>query len=92
MENDFIIELAHRALKVTLMMAAPMLLSSLVVGIVISLFQAVTQINEQTLSFIPKIIVIFFAIVIASPWLSEVITTFTRELIVNIPQILVDSK
>jgi flagellar biosynthetic protein FliQ len=92
MENDFVVELSHRALRITLLMASPMLLASLIVGIAVSLFQAVTQINEQTLSFIPKIVVIFFAMVIAAPWLSDVITGFTRELILNIPTMVAGSK
>ena len=55
MDNGFVVEVINQAVKVTLMLAAPMLLGALVVGIMVSLFQAVTQINEQTLSFIPKI-------------------------------------
>ena len=55
MDNTFVVEITNQALKVTLMLAAPMLAGALVVGILVSLFQAVTQINEQTLSFIPKI-------------------------------------
>ncbi len=71
-----------------LMLAAPMLLGALVVGILVSLFQAVTQINEQTLSFIPKIVVIVFALVILSPWMMETITSFTHDLYANIPAVV----
>lgn len=88
MDNGFVIELTNQAVKVTLMLAAPMLLGALVVGILVSLFQAVTQINEQTLSFIPKIVVIVLALVILSPWMMETITSFTRELYVNIPAVV----
>ncbi len=88
MGNDFVIELVNQAIKVTLMLAAPMLLGALIIGILVSLFQAVTQINEQTLSFIPKILVIIGSIVIFSPWMMETITGFTTELIVSIPQVI----
>ena len=88
MDNGFVIELTNQAVKVTLMLAAPMLLGALVVGILVSLFQAVTQINEQTLSFIPKIVVIVLALVILSPWMMETITSFTRALYVNIPSVV----
>ena len=68
-----------------MLLASPMLIGALVVGIMVSLFQAVTQINEQTLSFIPKIIVIVGALVIFAPWMSDTLINFTRELIINIP-------
>ena len=88
MGNDFYIEITHEALKVALMLAAPMLIGALLIGILVSLFQAVTQINEQTLSFIPKIIVIAAALVIFSPWMLEILTNFTQELIYKIPEIV----
>jgi flagellar biosynthetic protein FliQ len=88
MGNDFVIELTNQAVKITLMLAAPMLLGALVIGIMVSLFQAVTQINEQTLSFIPKILVIIGSLVIFSPWMMDMITGFTTELIVNIPNVI----
>ena len=76
MDNGFVIEVTNQAIKVTMMLAAPMLIGALVVGILVSLFQAVTQINEQTLSFIPKIVVIVMALVILSPWMMETMTSF----------------
>lgn len=88
MDNGFVIEVTNQAVKVTLMLAAPMLIGALVVGILVSLFQAVTQINEQTLSFIPKIVVIVFALVILSPWMMETITSFTHDLYSNIPAVV----
>ncbi len=81
-------EITNQAIKVTLYVASPMLLGALVMGILVSLFQAVTQINEQTLSFIPKILVIVGAMVIFAPWMSEMLTTFTKELIIQIPEIV----
>ena len=81
-------EITNQAIKVTLMVSSPMLLGALLMGILVSLFQAVTQINEQTLSFIPKILVIVGALVIFAPWMSETLTDFTRELIINIPRMV----
>lgn len=90
MDNGFVIEVTNQAVKVTLMLAAPMLLGALVVGIVVSLFQAITQINEQTLSFIPKILVIVMAMVLLSPWMMETMTSFTKDLYVGIPQMVMN--
>lgn len=88
MGYDIFSEITNQAIKITLMVASPMLLGALVMGILVSLFQAVTQINEQTLSFIPKILVIVGAMVIFAPWMSETLTNFTQELILSIPQII----
>ncbi len=88
MGNDFIIDIGGQALRVALVLAAPMLIGALVIGILVSLFQAVTQINEQTLSFIPKILVIVGALVLFGPLMSEKMTTFTRDLIVSIPSVV----
>jgi flagellar biosynthesis protein FliQ len=83
--NDMIADISQQGIKIALMLASPMLLGALIVGILVSLFQAVTQINEQTLSFIPKIIVIVGALVIFAPWMSDTLINFTRDLIINIP-------
>ena len=88
MGQDFYIDIANQAVRVTLLLAAPMLIGALLTGIIISIFQAVTQINEQTLAFIPKIIVVIGAVAIFSPWMSQEITTFTRELILDIPRVV----
>ena len=88
MENDFVIEVVNQAMKVTLMLAAPMLIGALVVGVLVSFFQAVTQINEQTLSFIPKILVIIATLVIFSPWMMETMVSYTRELFISIPELI----
>jgi flagellar biosynthesis protein FliQ len=85
---DSFSEITNQAIKITLMISAPMLLGALIMGILVSLFQAVTQINEQTLSFIPKIVVIIGALVICAPWMSDTITTFTKELIISIPDVV----
>lgn len=81
-------EVTNQAIKVTLLVASPMLLGALFMGIVVSLFQAVTQINEQTLSFIPKIFIIIGAMVIFAPWISDTLIDFTRDLIINIPRMV----
>ena len=86
MENYFVGDVLKQAIKVALLISSPMLIGALLMGILVSLFQAVTQINEQTLSFIPKIVVIVGAMVICAPWMSDTITNFTTELIVNIPK------
>lgn len=88
MENDFVIEVVNQAMKVTLMLSAPMLIGALVVGVLVSIFQAVTQINEQTLSFIPKILVIIATLVIFSPWMMETMVSYTRELFISIPELI----
>lgn len=85
---DIFSEITNQAIKVALIISAPMLLGALFIGIVVSLFQAVTQINEQTLSFIPKIFVIVAAMVIFAPWMSDTLTDFTHDLIVSIPRMV----
>ena len=89
MSQDFVVDIANQAVKVTLLLSAPMLGGALFIGIIVSLIQAVTQINEQTLSFIPKILVIVGAIVIFSPWMMDTLTTFTKDMILTIPKVVV---
>ncbi len=88
MGNEAVLEITNQAMRVSLMLAAPMMIGALVVGVLISLFQAVTQINEQTLSFIPKILVIAAAMVFFAPWMLETITEFTREIFLRIPEMV----
>lgn len=90
MQFDSYADITNQAIKVALMVSAPMLLGALIMGIVVSLFQAVTQINEQTLSFIPKILVIVGALVFFAPWMSDTLTTFTKDLILNIPRVIAE--
>jgi flagellar biosynthetic protein FliQ len=78
MTPETIVGLVQQALEVTLLLSAPMLLAALITGLVISVFQAATQINEMTLSFIPKLLAIFAALVLAGPWMLSVIVDFTR--------------
>ena len=88
MDSEFAIEVVSQAIKVALMLSAPMLAGALVVGVLVSIFQAVTQINEQTLSFIPKILVIVAALVIFSPWMMETMVTYTKDLFISIPELI----
>jgi flagellar biosynthetic protein FliQ len=88
MDQGTVADIANQAIKVALLISAPMLLGALFMGILVSIFQAVTQINEQTLSFIPKIVVIVGAMVIGAPWMVDTLTTFTSELIISIPQLV----
>jgi flagellar biosynthetic protein FliQ len=88
MENEFVLEVVNQAIKITLMLSAPMLIAALVVGVLASIFQAVTQINEQTLPFIPKILVIIATLVIFSPWMMETMVTYTQELFTSIPELI----
>lgn len=80
--------LGAQAVQLTLLVAAPLLLVALVVGLVISIFQAATQINEATLSFIPKLIAVFAALVVAGPWMLAQLVAFMRELFSSIPQLV----
>ena len=78
-------ELAHRMLLVTSMIAAPLLLIALVAGLVIGMLQAATQINESTLSFIPKLLLLVLTLFVTGPWILRVLTDFTRDLYAGIP-------
>lgn len=77
--------LGQQAIELTLLLSAPLLISALAIGLVVSIFQAATQINEQTLSFIPKLVGIFLVLVIAGPWMVTMMVDFIRRLYGNIP-------
>lgn len=77
--------LGQQAIEMTLLLSAPLLLSALVIGLVVSIFQAATQINEQTLSFIPKLVGIFMVLIFAGPWMVTMMVDFIRRLFGNIP-------
>jgi len=72
----------------TLMLSAPLLLAALVIGLIVSIFQAATQINEQTLSFIPKLVGMLLILVLAGPWMLQIIVDYVRRLFESIPQII----
>ncbi|VCU69944.1 Flagellar biosynthetic protein FliQ [Pigmentiphaga humi] len=80
--------LAQEAVQIAIYLAAPLLLSALAVGLVISVLQAATQINEMTLSFVPKLVAIFAAALIAGPWMLSMMTDYIRRLFENIPFML----
>ncbi len=85
MGEDLIISLGQETIKTTAMLAAPMLGAALIVGLIVSVLQAITQINEATLTFIPKIIIIGIVIIIAGPWMIDTMTRFTVGLFENLP-------
>lgn len=85
MTQEFIVGFAKEVIWITLMVAGPMLLFGLIVGLVVSIFQAVTQVHEMTLTFIPKILAVMTALVIFFPWMMRVLLTFTEKLFINIP-------
>ncbi|MDR3630080.1 MAG: flagellar biosynthesis protein FliQ [Desulfocapsaceae bacterium] len=77
MTPDFAINICRKAVETILLISAPTLLAGMIVGLLVSIFQAATQINEQTLSFIPKIVVVFLTLLIFGPWIIRVMTSFT---------------
>jgi len=83
-----VLTLVQKGMMVTMMVSAPMLLAALVAGLIVSIFQAATQINESTLSFIPKLAAIFAVLLVAGPWMLSTMVDYMRELITNIPQMI----
>ena len=88
MTPETVISIGQQALWVTMMIAGPLLLSALAVGLLVGMFQAATQINEMTLSFIPKLLVLVLALVVAGPWMLTVIMNFTKQLMEQIPSLI----
>lgn len=80
MTEELVMRLGQDALKTTAMVSAPLLGSALIVGLLVSIFQAITQINEATLTFVPKMIVIGLVLILAGPWMIDVISTYTTTL------------
>ena len=80
MTPETVVDIGRRAVELVLLLSAPMLLSALVIGLLISIFQAATQINEQTMTFIPKILGVLVALLIFSPWMIQIMLAFTRDL------------
>ena len=83
-----VMEIGRQAIEVTLLMAAPMLLAALIVGLIISIFQAATQINEQTLQFVPKLIIMFLVLLLAGPWMLQYLMDYIQRLFESIPQLI----
>ena len=85
MNSTAVIAMIREALELTLLVSAPLLLTALAVGLVVSVFQAATQINEMTLSFIPKLLGVFAAIVVSGPWILQLLIDYTQRIFTNIP-------
>ena len=83
-----VIELGRQALEVTLLVSAPLFIAALVTGLVVSIFQAATQINETTLSFVPKLVAIFLTLVVAGPWMLTVLIGYIQQLYEGIPAMI----
>ena len=88
MSPEEVLAVGRHALEVTLLLAAPLLLTALVVGLLVGVFQAATQVNEMTLSFIPKLIAMAAALMLAGPWMLKLIVAYTRALFESIPGLL----
>jgi flagellar biosynthetic protein FliQ len=85
MSPEFVIDLGQRTMETALFLSAPILVTTLVVGLLVSLFQAVTQINEATLTFLPKILAVAIALAFFFPWMLSLIVGFTTNILINIP-------
>ena len=85
MSPEFVVDFARRDMEVTLMVSAPMLCFGLLIGLTVSIFQAVTSIQEMTLTFIPKILGVMIAIIVFMPWMLQVMLSFTANILINFP-------
>ena len=88
MTPGVVMEIGRQALEVTLVLAAPMLLTALIVGLIISVFQAATQHNEATLQFVPKLVVMFLVLMLAGPWMLQYMMDYIQRLFESIPQLI----
>ncbi|MDD5335600.1 MAG: flagellar biosynthesis protein FliQ [Rhodoferax sp.] len=88
MTPESVMTMGYEAMRLSLLLAAPLLLVALVTGLLISLFQAATQINEMTLSFIPKLLAVFATLVVAGPWMLSTVLDYMRNLFSSIPQMI----
>ncbi len=88
MTSQTVLTLAQQALEVTVLISAPLLLTALAVGLLVSIFQAATQINEMTLSFIPKLLAMFAALILGGPWMLETLVDYIQRLYSSIPQMI----
>ena len=89
MTPEATLTLLNNALWITVIVAAPILISVLAIGVLVGMLQAATQINEMTLSFIPKLIVLFFTLLFAGPWMLKTLVNYVTNLITNIPNLLI---
>jgi len=84
MTPEYVVDLGRRAVETVLLISAPMLLAGLIVGLLISIFQAATQINEQTMTFVPKIVAVLVTMLFFAPWIMKVLMAFTTAIIADI--------
>ena len=85
MSPETVMTMGRQAMEITLLVSAPLLLVALIIGLIVSIFQAATQINEATLSFIPKLVGVFLALIIAGPWMLSVMLDYMRQVFTGIP-------
>lgn len=85
MTPEFVTNIGKEAIEVILLVSAPVLIAGMAVGLLISVFQAVTQIQEMTLTFVPKIIVVFLVLLALAPWMMEIMVKYTSDIFINIP-------
>ena len=88
MTPELVMDIGRQAIEMTLLLSAPLLLAALAIGLIISIFQAATQINEQTLSFIPKLLGMFMVLILAGPWMLQMMVDYIRRLFESIPQLI----
>lgn len=89
MNSDLVFDIFNRAIGLILTTSAPMMIAALVVGLIISIFQATTQIQEQTLAFVPKIIIIFLVLIVTGPWIITSLVEYTEELFASMVDLMV---
>jgi flagellar biosynthesis protein FliQ len=83
MGEDFVLSIGSEAIKVIMLIAGPMLLAAMVIGIIVSILQAITQINESTLTFIPKMVAVILVLVVMAPWMLEILQNYATEIFGN---------
>ena len=88
MTPESVMTMGRTAMEITLLVSAPLLLIALIIGLIVSIFQAATQINEATLSFIPKLVGVFITLVIAGPWMLSVMIDYMRQVFTGIPNMV----
>ncbi len=88
MNPGMVMEIGRAAIQTTLLMVGPLLLASLIVGLIVSIFQAATQINESTLQFVPKLVAIFAVMMFAGPWMLQYMVNYMQTLFNSIPQLI----
>ena len=88
MTPETVVTIGQQALLMTMLVSAPLMLAALLTGLLVSIFQAATSINEMTLTFIPKLIVMFIVLILAGPWMIDTMTSYMRELFSSIPQLV----